>query len=62
MLDQEARVPIYHDVQRVLRENLYLLPIFQYALIEGSKAGLTGYVHNPNYRTNRWNVKTWRWE
>jgi peptide/nickel transport system substrate-binding protein len=62
VLDQEARVPIYHDVQRVLRENLHLLPIFQYALIEGSKAGLTGYVHNPNYRTNRWNVKTWRWE
>jgi len=61
-LDQEARVPIYHDIQRVLRENLYLLPIFQYALIEGSKAGLIGYVHNPNYRTNRWNSYTWRWE
>ena len=61
-IDQEKRLPIYHEIQRLIRENLYLLPIFQYARIEGSKAGLTGYVANPNYRTNLWNVRTWRWE
>lgn len=61
-LDPEARGEIYRNIQGLFRENLYLLPVFQYAMTEGSKAGLTGYMRNPNYRTNCWNIKTWRWE
>jgi peptide/nickel transport system substrate-binding protein len=61
-MDMEARLEIYYNIQKLLRENLYMLPIFQYANTEGSKAGLTGYVRNPNYRTNTWNIKTWKWE
>lgn len=61
-IDQSARLEIYKNIQGVLRENLYVLPIFQYASTEGSKAGLSGYVRNPNYRTNCWNIKTWQWD
>lgn len=61
-MDQDERLQIYHDIQRILREQFYLLPIFQYAMTEGSMAGLSGYVRNPNYRTNCWNIRTWRWE
>ena len=61
-VDQEERVGIYHEIQALMREQLYLLPVFQYAMTLVSKAGLTGFVRNPNYRTDSWNVKTWRWE
>lgn len=61
-VDPEERKAIYHELQRVLREDLALLPIFQYANLEGTKKGLVGYAANPNVQSNCWNINVWRWE
>ncbi len=60
-LDRAKRTEAYRAVQALLRENLPFLPIFQYVLVEGTKAGLSGYQPNINTRLNAWNVNTWRW-
>ncbi len=60
-LDRAKRTEAYRAVQALLRENLPFLPIFQYVLVEGTKAGLSGYQPNINTRINAWNVNTWRW-
>lgn len=61
-VDQEQRKPIYQRLQTVLREDLAMLPIFQYANLEGTKKGLTGYAANPNVQSNCWNISVWRWD
>lgn len=61
-VEMERRKELYFQIQEILRENLYFLPIFQYASVEGTKAGLVGYAANPNTLSNCWNCKTWYWE
>jgi len=61
-IDQEKRKQIYLQVQQILREDLAYLPIFQYAWIEGTKAGLTNYKQNAFVVSNMWNVSEWYWE
>ncbi|MEI2616437.1 MAG: peptide ABC transporter substrate-binding protein [Thermomicrobiales bacterium] len=61
-VDVSKRTTLYQQIQSRLRENLYFLPIFQYASIEGTKKELIGYVANPNVRSNCWNIPTWRWQ
>ncbi|QEL27350.1 peptide ABC transporter substrate-binding protein (plasmid) [Bosea sp. F3-2] len=58
--DRGERKAIYARVQELLREDLPILPIYRPAVIEGTKANLTGYVDNPNMPNNVWNVGTWR--
>ncbi len=60
-LDRAKRTVAYRGVQSLLRQNLPFLPIFEYVVTEGTKAGLTGYTPNINVRVNAWNVNTWRW-
>ena len=38
-----SAMPIYRELQSIIRHDLPMLPIFQYARIEGIKAGLIGY-------------------
>ncbi len=45
-----------------LRDDLAILPMFQYGFIEGTKKGLLGYVNNPNVVSNAWNIRPWRWQ
>jgi peptide/nickel transport system substrate-binding protein len=44
-----------------VREELPILPIFQYAPIEGIKDGLAGFRPNINQRQNCWNMGEWYW-
>ena len=60
-VDQAKRNAIYMKQQEVIRADLPYLPIFQYALIEGTKAGLSGYKANVNTQVNTWNVNEWKW-
>lgn len=55
------RKEIYAKVQELINDDLPMLPIFGEVFIEGTKAGLTGYVNNVNARTNTWNAASWRW-
>jgi peptide/nickel transport system substrate-binding protein len=59
--DQEKRKAIYGKLQEIAREELPILPIYQYAPIEGYKEGLIGYEPNINARQNTWNMGTWYW-
>ena len=59
--DQEKRKAIYWRLQEVVREELPILPIFQYAPLEGIKDGLVGYRPNINQRQNAWNIGEWYW-
>jgi peptide/nickel transport system substrate-binding protein len=59
--DQEQRKQIYWKLQEIVREELPILPIFQYAPVEGIKDGLNGYRPNLNQRQNCWNMNEWYW-
>src|SRR6185312_5434649 len=59
--DMAKRKEIYAQVQTMIRADLPLLPLFQYATIEGTKAKLIGYAANVNSQSNQWNVREWYW-
>ena len=60
-VDQAKRIEIYKKQQEIVRADLPYLPIFQYAMVEGTKKGLEGYKPNVNTQTNTWNVNEWKW-
>ncbi len=60
-VDRQKRIQQYLKVQEIVRADLPLLPIYQWSMIEGVKAGLVGYQPNVNYRSNCWNINTWYW-
>jgi peptide/nickel transport system substrate-binding protein len=60
-LDQSKRIPIYRELQSIIRHDLPMLPIFQYARIEGTKAGLMGYEPSVYVQSNCWNIVQWYW-
>lgn len=60
-VDQAKRNAIYKKQQEIVRADLPYLPIFQYAMVEGTKKGLEGYKPNVNTQTNTWNVNEWKW-
>jgi peptide/nickel transport system substrate-binding protein len=57
----EERREVYFELQEIMREELPLLPIFQYANLRGHKEGLEGYTPNVNLRVTTWNVHRWTW-
>lgn len=59
--DQAKRKEIYRKLQELVREELPILPIYQYAPVEGHKEGLIGYQPNINARQNTWNMGQWYW-
>jgi peptide/nickel transport system substrate-binding protein len=60
-LEQNKRAPIYRTLQTVIRNDLPMLPIFQYARIEGTKAKLIGYAPSVYVSSNCWNIGQWYW-
>ena len=48
-------------MQDVTRQDLPYLPIFQYAMVEGTKEGLQGFTPNMNVQENCWNAGDWYW-
>lgn len=59
--DQAKRKAIYFKLQELVREEMPILPIYQYAPVEGYKEGLVGYEPNINARQNTWNMGSWYW-
>ena len=59
--DIERRKEIYYRLQEIVREELPILPIWQYAPVEGVKKGLVGFAPNINQRQNAWNMGHWFW-
>jgi len=57
----EERRAIYTKIQSIIRRDLPILPIFQYATAFGHRQGLQGFQPNVNNRIETWNIKTWRW-
>jgi peptide/nickel transport system substrate-binding protein len=60
-LDQTKRAAIYREMQAIVRNDLPMLPIFQYAVIEGTKANLVGYQPSVYVASNCWNIGQWYW-
>ena len=60
-LDRDARKQDYFKVQAIVRDELPVLPIFQWVMVEGTKDTLYGYQPNVNVRSNCWNVNRWYW-
>jgi peptide/nickel transport system substrate-binding protein len=59
--EMAKRKQIYVQVQSIVRGDLPLLPLFNNAVIEGTKAKLIGYAPNVNTSSNAWNVGEWYW-
>lgn len=59
--DRAKRKAIYMQTQKIIRDDLALLPIFQYTMIQGTKDGLVGFRPNINVLSNSWNINTWYW-
>ena len=60
-MDRAERTKIYADLQKMLRDDLIILPLYQSARVEGYKKGLVGYQDNINVQSNAWNAGTWYW-
>tara|TARA_R110000751_G_scaffold81322_1_gene164032 strand:+ start:677 stop:2341 length:1665 start_codon:yes stop_codon:yes gene_type:complete len=56
----EDRRKIYQELQRVIRDDLPFLPVFQYAVIKGRKDDVDGPAPNVNNRIETWNVRDWK--
>ncbi|HEY6431830.1 MAG TPA: peptide ABC transporter substrate-binding protein [Acetobacteraceae bacterium] len=60
-LDQKKRAAIYREMEAIIRDDLPMLPIFQYARIEGTKDKLIGYTPSVYVSSNCWNIGQWYW-
>ena len=60
--DREKRKQIYQEVQQIIRADLPLLPMFQYATVRGHKEGIMGIQPNINTRIDTWNVAQYYWD
>ncbi|WP_323687161.1 MULTISPECIES: peptide ABC transporter substrate-binding protein [unclassified Rhizobium] len=56
----EERKAVYLKIQEIMRKELPLLPLFQYATVRGHKQGVENVKPNVNNRIDTWNVATWR--
>lgn len=56
----EERKAVYLKIQEIIRKELPLLPLFQYATVRGHKQGVENVTPNVNTRIDTWNVATWR--
>lgn len=59
--DRKSRQKFYWEAAQIIRHDMPLLPIFQYATIEGTKKNLIGYKPSIYVSINTWNVNTWYW-
>ncbi|WLP57068.1 peptide ABC transporter substrate-binding protein [Agrobacterium fabrum] len=55
----EERKVVYLKIQEIMRKELPLLPLFQYATVRGHKQGVENVKPNVNTRIDTWNVATW---
>lgn len=62
VFDPVARKEIYSQVQEVIREDLVIMPMFQYATVRGRKEGIEGVVPNINARIDTWNAAAYYWD
>ncbi|WP_064713474.1 peptide ABC transporter substrate-binding protein [Rhizobium bangladeshense] len=60
-VDPAERKKAYLKMQEIIRQDLPYLPIFQYNMVQGVKAGLQGFTPNVNVQDNSWNAYTWYW-
>jgi len=59
--DLAQRKVIYGDLQKLIRNDLAILPLFQAFVVEGVKDGLQGFRSNINSSSNCWNIREWYW-
>ena len=59
--DLAQRKATYGDLQKLIRNDLAMLPLFQGFIAEGVKDGLQGFRHNINTSSNCWNIREWYW-
>ncbi|MDR7103623.1 peptide ABC transporter substrate-binding protein [Croceicoccus sp. BE223] len=57
--DPEERKAIYFRVQEIVRQDLPLLPMFQYRNVFGRSAAIKGFEANSNTRTESWHAAAW---
>ncbi|EMS99055.1 oligopeptide ABC transporter substrate-binding protein [Agrobacterium tumefaciens str. Cherry 2E-2-2] len=55
----EERKAVYLKIQEIMRKEMPLLPLFQYATVRGHKQGVENVKPNVNTRIDTWNVATW---
>ncbi len=59
--DLVARKKTYGELQKIIRQDLAILPLFQSVITEGTKDGLQGFAPNINTSSNCWNMREWYW-
>ena len=59
--DPAKRKAAYLKMQEQTRKDLPYLPIFQYAMVQGTKNKLQGFTPNVNVQENCWSANTWYW-
>ncbi|WP_108482063.1 peptide ABC transporter substrate-binding protein [Oceaniglobus ichthyenteri] len=60
--DPETRKPIYDKIQSIIRDDLPMLPMFQYATVRGHKEGIMGIEPNINTRIDTWHAAAYYWD
>ena len=61
IFDPNRRKQLYGRLQEIVREELPILPVYQYVTAEGTRSNMMGYQPNINARQNTWNMREWYW-
>lgn len=59
--DLAERKATYGALQKLIRADMAILPLYQGVISEGLKANLRGFRPNANTSTNCWNIREWYW-
>ena len=58
--DQSKRIPIYHEIQQIISDEVPYMFVYFYNDVSAVPANLKNFKPNPTQANNTWNI--WEWE
>jgi len=58
-IDVERRIRIYHEIARILVDEVPVIPLFWYTAVDAHTSALRNYKPNPTQSADTWNANTW---
>jgi peptide/nickel transport system substrate-binding protein len=59
ILDEKDRAPIYHDLQKLVMDDLPFLPLFQRVVVAVGRTRLQNFKPTPTSTPETWNIHEW---
>jgi peptide/nickel transport system substrate-binding protein len=59
IIDEKDRAPIYHELQKIVMDDLPFLPLFQRVVVTVGRTKLQNYKPTPTSTPETWNIHEW---